>query len=321
LLALACDGDGDGGSRDRPLKIVTTVAPITSLVENIGGTKIELEGLVPESVNSHAFEPPSFAFPSLANADLIILNGLGLEERTLELAASNKKDDAVILLLGDSAITPEEYKFSFSFPEAGGKPNPHLWLNPAMALEYAELIREQLVALDPDDQAYYDTNFAELAKRIEHLDQQIRIAVQAVPAENRKLLTYHDSWPYWAERYGVEVIGAVQPSDFSEPSAGEVAGLIEQIREQEIPAIFGSEVFPSDVLETIAAETGAEYVDDLRDDDLPEEPGDPYHSYVGLMVRNMQIMISALGGDATPLDRVLTDLVFSDGPSPAKYRQ
>ena len=110
------------------------------------------------------------------------------------------------------------------------------------------------------------------------------------------MLTYHDSYAYFARRYGMTVIGAAQPSDFSEPSASEVAGLIDQIREEQIPAVFGSEVFPSDVLEQIASETGATYVDELRDDDPPGEPGSPEHTYVGMMLKNMSLMIPALGG-------------------------
>ena len=117
------------------------------------------------------------------------------------------------------------------------------------------------------------------------------------------------------------VIGAVQPSDFSEPSAGEVAGLIDQIKEQKVPAVFGSEVFPSPVLEQIAGEGGAEFVDELRDDDLPGEPGDALHSYLGLMVQNMRIMVPALGGDAAAMDNVDTSPVFTDGSSSAKYPQ
>jgi ABC-type Zn uptake system ZnuABC Zn-binding protein ZnuA len=117
------------------------------------------------------------------------------------------------------------------------------------------------------------------------------------------------------------VIGAIQPSDFSEPSASEVADLIDQVRSEQLPAIFGSEVFPSDVLETIAAESGAQYVDDLRDDDLPGEPGDEGHSYIGLMKRNMEIMIPALGGDAASIGLVNPALVFDDGESTAEYPQ
>src|SRR5690606_19443756 len=109
--------------------------------------------------------------------------------------------------------------------------------------------------------------------------------------------TYHDSWAYFAPTYGMTVIGAIQPSDFSEPSAREVAGLIDQIREEQVPAIFGSEVFPSPVLEQIARETGATYYDDLRDDEPPGEPGSPEHTFIGMMIRNLEIMAEALGGD------------------------
>ena len=158
-----------------------------------------------------------------------------------------------------------------------------------------------------------------MKKRLHLLDEKMAEAVQTVPPQNRKLLTYHDSWAYWADRYGFTVIGAIQPSDFAEPSAREVVDMINQIKAEKVPAIFGSEVFPSPVLQQIARETGALYVDDLRDDDLPGDSGDALHSYIGLMVQNMRIMLPALGGDASALDAVPTGLVFDDGPSPAKY--
>lgn len=321
VLLSACGGDDDGGgAAEGKLKVITTVSPITSIVENIGGTAIELEGVIPEGVNSHTFEPPPSVVGDIEDADLIIMNGLKLEEPTLELAESNKKGDAVILLLGDEAITPEEYKFDFSFPRDEGRPNPHTWPNPELATEYATLVHDKLVEMDGANKDYYDANFTAFKRRLERLDQQMRVAAQTVPEANRKLLTYHDSWAYWADRYGFTVIGAIQPSDFSEPSAKEVADLVEQVKQEDVPAIFGSEVFPSDVLETIADETGASYVDDLRDDDLPGEPGDEDHSYLGLMVNNMRIMIPALGGDASPMDIVDTSLVF-DEESTAKYPQ
>jgi ABC-type Zn uptake system ZnuABC Zn-binding protein ZnuA len=327
-LLAACGGDDEAETQGddatpttESLKVVTTVAPITSIAENIGGTKIELEGVVPEGTNSHTFEPPPSIVSTIADADLIIINGLQLEEPTLELAEANKRDDAQILLVGDETVTPDEYKFDFSFPKEDGKPNPHLWPDPRLALEYATLIHEKLVELDPANKEYYDANYDELKARLETLDRQMEVAVLTVPEQNRKLLTYHDSWAYWADNYGMTIIGAIQPSDFAEPSASEVADLIDQVKAENLPAIFGSEVFPSDVLETIANESGAEYVDDLRDDDLPGEPGDEEHSYLGLMKRNMEIMLPALGGEASALAEVDTSLVFDDGPSPAEYPQ
>lgn len=279
------------------LAVVTTVSPLTNIAFNIGGDRIDLSGIVPEGVNSHTFEPAPSDARILTNADLIFINGLKLEEPTLELAEANKKPDAEILLLGEQTITPDQYVFDFSFPKEGGSPNPHLWTNPLLALRYAEIIRDALIRRDPANANSYSANYATFAERIQALDKAIQETVNSIPAENRKLLTYHDSWAYFAPRYGMTVIGAIQPSDFAEPSARDVADLIQQIRAENVPAIFGSEVFPSPVLEQIAKESGANYVDDLRDDDLPGAPGDANHSYIGLMVENLRIMAEALGGD------------------------
>lgn len=329
------DGDGDGGSStavstsapsgtEEPgasrMKVVTTVAPITSLTENIVGDAADVEGIVPEGVSSHEYEPPPSIASLLAEADIIFVNGLQLEEPTFELAEANKQETTEVVNLGDMTIDESEWKFDFSFPESEGAPNPHLWPNPLHAAEYARIIHEEVVALDPANKATYDTNYAELDRRLTMLHEQMLLATATVPEANRKLVTYHDSWAYWAPVYGFAVISAVQPSDFAEPSAQEIADIIDQIKAEAIPAIFGSEVYPSDVLQQIANETDAQYVDDLRDDDLPGEPGDDRHTYIGMMVQNMQIMLEALGGNADAMAEVPTDLVF-EGESSAEYPQ
>ena len=259
LTALAIQAcGGDEGSDDR-LRVVTSVAPITSLVENVGGNRISLEGVVPEGTNSHTFEPAPSVARTLANADLIILNGLFLEEPFLELARASKPDEAEILTLADKAITRDQWVFDFSFPEEGGHPNPHLWTAPLLALRYAEIVKERLSILDSDNATYYQENYDGLKAKIVDLDQRIESAVETIPPANRKLLTYHDSFPFFAPRYGMEIIGAIQPSDFSQPSAREMAGLINQVQDSGVPAIFGSAVFPSDVMEQIAKESGAQF--------------------------------------------------------------
>ena len=325
LVIGACGGDSENTSQnadreDTRLKVVTTVSPITSIVENIGGPRISLEGVVPEGVNSHTFEPTPSMAKLMAGADLIIINGLFLEEPTLALAQSNKKDDAVILALGDRSVTPDEWQFDFTFPESAGHPNPHLWPDPNLGLRYAELVQDRLAALDPDNAAYYAGNLEIFRGKVEKMDQAIRAAVATVPEENRKLLTYHDSWAYFAKQYGMEVIGAVQPSNFSQPSVREVAELIDQVKELGLPAVFGSEVFSSDVLEAIASEADAQFIDDLADDDLPGKPGDPGHTYLGLMKQNLAAMIPALGGDASAVAGLDIGNVF-DGASGAVYPQ
>jgi manganese/iron transport system substrate-binding protein len=281
------------------LNVVTTVAPISSIVRNVGGNRIDLYGIVPDGTNSHTFEPAPSDAVILSQADLIFVNGLALEEPTIELAAANLRDGAEIVTLGDRTIDPDEWVFDFSFPEEDGNPNPHLWTNPVYAKRYAEIVNETLARRDPENADYYAENLARYSTALDALDAVIAEAAETVPEANRKLLTYHDSWAYFAARYGFTVIGAAQPSDFSEPSPQEVAALIDQIRAEGVPAVFGSEVFASSVLEQIAGEAGATYIDQLRDDAPPGEPNAPEHTYIGMMIRNMELMLPALGGDAS----------------------
>ena len=287
------------------LDVATTVAPISSIARNVGGTAIRLRGIIPDATNSHTFEPAPSDARTLAEADLIVVNGLHLEQPTVDLAEASKRPDAEIKALGDSAIGPDEWLFDFSFPESAGDPNPHLWMDPKLALRYAELLRDWFTTADPANAATYAANYTTYKARLDQLDAMIRAAVATVPEQNRKLLTYHDSWAYWAREYGFTVIGAVQASDFSDPSPQEVARLIEQIREEHVPAVFGSEVFPSPVLEQIARESGARFVDKLRDDEPPGSQNAPEHTYVGMMKSDMQVMIEALGGDPAILDPVV----------------
>ena len=135
------------------------------------------------------------------------------------------------------------------------------------------------------------------------LDEAIRATTATIPESNRRLLTYHDSFGYFAIRYGYIVIGAIQPSDTSQPSAQEVAALIEQLQDEGVPAIFGSSLFPADVVDQIASETGVT-VRTLLDEDLPGGPGDPEHTYIGMMVENMRTLATSLGGDPSLMDGV-----------------
>lgn len=209
-------------------------------------------------------------------------------------------------------------RLMFSFPREGGKPNPHLWTNPPMAKAYAELVRDVLAAADPAAAATYAANFEAFAARIDALDSALRESTATLEADARQLLTYHDAYAYFAKEYGWNVIGAIQPSSFDEPTPKEIADLIDQVEKTGVRAIFGSEVFPSTVLEQIGKETGVDYVDVLRDDDLIGEPGDPEHSWMGLMRFDYVTMIEALGGDASAL-RALD--VSDVGPDTAVYPQ
>jgi ABC-type Zn uptake system ZnuABC Zn-binding protein ZnuA len=310
-VAAACGGatkkdatpSASAGTR---LKVVTTVAPLTNIVKNIGGTKIDLTGIIPDGVDSHTFEPRPENAKQLAAADIFIMNGAHLEGSSEKVAKENLKDPGKIYKLAENTYTGDDEKagflYDFSFPKAGGDPNPHLWMDPKNARTYAELTAKWLDESDPANKQYYDDNLKAFQAAVDKLDAAIRTAAATVPEKNRKLLTYHDSWAYWAREYGWTVIGAIQPSDFAEPSAKDVADLIDQIKKEGVPAVFGSEVFPSPVTEQIARESGAKYVNKLSDDEPPGEADAPEHTYIGMLVFDMREMIPALGGSVAAFD-------------------
>lgn len=319
LAAAGCGGGNEtrgAASTSSPaaakLRVVTTVAPITSIVANVGGDMVSITGIVPEGTNSHTFEPPPSAAKVLSQADVIFVNGLKLEDPTRELGEENLKEGAEIVELGARTLPEKDYIYDFSFPKEGGKPNPHLWTDPLMAKRYAEIVADELAERDPSNAGAYKANYASFAAKVDELSNAVRTATATVPPERRKLLTYHDGYAYFARDYGWTVIGAIQPSSFDEPTPKEVAGLIRQVKEEKVPAIFGSEVFPSPVLEQIGREAGVRYVDVLRDDDLPGAPGDPEHSWVGLMRFDYITMVESLGGDASALKAVKVENVTTD---------
>jgi ABC-type Zn uptake system ZnuABC Zn-binding protein ZnuA len=321
VLAAGCSQPVAEDSGDTPtgrLQIATTVAPITSIVSNVVGDLADVTGIVPEGTNSHTFEPSPDVAELLSTADLIFINGLMLEEPTKKLAETNKKDSATIVELGNRTITEDEYLYDFSFPRSGGKPNPHLWTDPTKVRRYAEIIRDEVATADPDNAAAYSENLEKFQADLTQLDKAMYGSFASIPRADRKLLTYHDAYAYFAQTYDWTVIGAIQVSDYQDPTPKELAAIIDQVRNENVKAIFGSEVFPSPVLEQVGRETGARYVDVLRDDDLPGEPGDPEHSYIGLMRFDYKTIVESLGGNALPLNEVE---VTSDVPDEAEYPQ
>lgn len=301
LLALFLPYFACASTANKKLLVVTTVAPITNIVQNVGAPHIDLIGIVPDGNDSHTFEPIPTDAKTLRAADIIIVNGLDLELPTVRLAEKIKKAKTPILQLGNQTLTQQEWQFDFSYPREKGYPNPHLWLNIALVMRYVEIIRDSLSELDPINKASYFANAAAYRAKLEKLDNAIFDCIATIPSQNRKLVTYHDSFAYFAPRYGMTVIAALQPADFSEPGPQEVIRIVKQIKKEKVPAIFGSEVFPSKVMAQIAREANVKFVDQLSDDALPAPPND---SFIGMMVNNLAIMAEALGGDPACLANI-----------------
>jgi len=313
LIAVAAGcGQGEKAGNKKALNVAATVAPIISIVAAVGGDRINLRGVIPEGSNSHTYEPKPSIAETLAGADVLYVNGLGLEEPTVEMAREVMPSESEIVSLGNRVLPRKDWIYDASFPRSGGKPNPHLWTDPRLAIKYARVVRDYLSKRDPAGRSVYSANYKRFAAAARKLDGAMKKSFATIPPSNRKLLTYHDGYAYFARDYSWQVVGAIQASDFEDPTPREVTRLIDQIRSEKVPAIFGSEVFPSPVLAQIGRETGVRYVDQLRDDDLPGAPGEAQHSWIGLMHFDYQVMTEALGGNAKALRDLKLQATTSD---------
>ncbi|HVM00606.1 MAG TPA: metal ABC transporter substrate-binding protein [Egibacteraceae bacterium] len=324
LLLAGCAAAGPGGGEpgtagppaevapagEPDLLVLTVVEPISDLARNVLGDRGQVRSLVDEG-DAHTFEPTPQDAVLLGRADLFLANGLGLNDAAVRLAEANLPEGAPIVTLAELTLDDDDV-IALEVPHAHNgqthaharEPNPHVWMNVAYAIDYVGHIADALVSVDPDGEDVYRRNAADYTAQLAALDAAIAQATTTIPPANRTLVAYHDSWAYYAPRYGLEHVEAVQPSDYSEPSAADVRTIVDEINARGVPAVFGAREFPSDVLSTIAAETGATYIGDLSDDSFPGQPGDPEHSYIGMMVANARAITEGLGGDASALDAV-----------------
>jgi ABC-type Zn uptake system ZnuABC Zn-binding protein ZnuA len=307
------------------LLVVSTVAPLADVVAQVLGDRGRVETLIPAGSDSHTYEPRPGDVVPLTEADLFVGNGLDLNPAAVALAEANLPDGAPLVLLGEVALDAEdlsdehwhEHGAAATHSHDDGEPhthddgeahshdgagvNPHVWTSVPNVLAYVDAAAEALADVDPDGAEVYASNADAYRAQLEELDGAIRDAVGTLEEDRRRLVVYHDAWAYFGREYGLEVIAAVQPSDYAEPSASDVRAIIDQIRSEDVPAVFGAEEFPTSVTATIAEETGASYVGELADDTLPGEPGDADHGYIGMMRTNAVAIVEALGGDAAAL--------------------
>lgn len=276
LAAGGCLAPGSGGSPDASgaLRVVATTTVFADLVRQVGGDEVVVTSLVPKGGEVHTFDPAPSTARAIAGADLIVMNGLGLDDWLGDLAA-NVGTGAPILRLGED-LPDVEYIESAE----GATVNPHLWLDVALAKRYVERIRDALIELRPADSRRLAEAAAEYLARLAELDQEVRAGLAALPAAQRRVVSFHDAFPYYARAYGLTIVGTVVRAPGQEPSAGEVGALVDAIREADVSAILSEAQFSDAVVQTIADETGATVVTELYSDSLGDPPVETFEALI-----------------------------------------
>lgn len=276
------------------ISIVTGSTVVASLVNDVAGDFASVVSLVPNAVDAHTYEPLPSEMKALETADIIFLADEELNSRLTELVANTAPSDVPVVSLNESVLDSEDYIY-INRASLEGK-NPHTWTNLRFAWYWVNTLEESINGLlsNPDDQATVSANARALQQEINALHEEILGIVSELPVSARKLVVYHDAWEYFGREYGITVVGTLQAVDYSEPSPAQLATIIQQIKINNVKSFYGSEVFPSDVLETISRETGAQYISDLSDDALPAEVGSRSYLYVELMRNNLALIMEGL---------------------------
>jgi ABC-type Zn uptake system ZnuABC Zn-binding protein ZnuA len=278
LLATALGACGPTGSASPPgsdtLSVVTTSTVFADLIRNVGGDRVTVTSMVPAGSDVHTYQPSPEDLRAAADADLFVMNGLGLDdwlEETLRAASA----DAPIVKLAENLAGVELLP-----GEEEGDENPHLWMDVTYAELYVARIAGTLKTADAAHGHDIEATSTAYAQKLVDLDAWVREQIETIPEANRKFVMFHDALPYFARAYGLEVVGVAVEAPGQDPSAGEIAALVDAIRESGVKAIFSEDQFPTSLVDQLASETDTEVVADLYDDSLGDAPVTSYEAMI-----------------------------------------
>ena len=293
-LILAGCGAGGGESGDGPVEVVATYSILGDLIENVGGGGVELTTLVGPNGDAHTFEPAPSDNAELAEADVVFENGLGFEPWLDDLYGSSGSGARRVVVTRDVEIRPVADQ-AHAEEHGASETDPHVWHDVNNAVVMVEEIRDALSEADPKNAEAYEKNAEKYVSELEALDADVRRRVESIPEENRVLFTSHDTFGYFAARYGFEVDTALASvsTETGDPAAGETADLVEEVEASGVPAIFGENISDPGVMEGIAAEAGVELAPALYTDALGV-PGSEGDTYVRMVRYNVSTMSEAL---------------------------
>ena len=294
MLLIACGtGNGTAPPADGRIRVVATTTVLADMARQVGGEAVTVVSLVPPGGEVHTFDPTPSDLSTMADADVVFMNGLGLDD-WLGSLVTDSGSDATVVALGEDLDGFTYLAGHEGGPESeheGEDVNPHLWLDVGAGIRYAERIGETLAAASPDRASAVEAGTSAYVARLEALDGWAREQLAAIPEADRRIVSVHEAFPYFAAAYGLEIVGTVIDAPGQDPSAGEIAALVEAIRGSGARALFGEGQFSPELAETVAAEAGVTVESNLSNDSLGDPPADTYE---GMIRWDVERVVAAL---------------------------
>jgi ABC-type Zn uptake system ZnuABC Zn-binding protein ZnuA len=288
LVLPSLDSHADDAPAQK-LNVVATTTQVQDFTRNVGMTRINMLGILPADADAHDYQPTVEDARKFAQADVVFYNGVGLESWLDDLAYNTRPGVPIVNLAETAGLAVRVGE------KSEGDDDPHVWFDPTNVQKMVGAIRDTLSASDPEGASSYGVNAQSYSGLLDQLDAQIQQQISTIPASQRKLVTNHDVFGYYIDRYGLEFIGSIIPSLNTEaqPSASETRKLIQNIKDQQVKAIFTERSLNPKLEQQIGQQAGVKVVSDLFGDSLGPE-GSEGDTYLTMMQYNTHIIVDAL---------------------------
>ena len=273
-LATCGGASGSGSAAPGQVRVVATTTVLADLVRQVGGDAVHVDSLVPKGGEVHTFDPRPSDSTKVSSADLIVMNGLGLDDWLGRLATEAGAGAPIVRLAED--LPGVVYLTGRSADQVNG----HLWLNVAYARGYVARIAEALAGVAPGEAAAFRDGATVYEKRLDDLDAWVRGRIATIPEANRAFVSFHDALPYFAAAYGLRIVGVVVDAPGQDPSARQIADLVSAIKSAGVKAVFSESQFSPELAQAVADEAGATVVANLYDDTIGDPPIDTYEGII-----------------------------------------
>lgn len=291
---------GAATAQGQPLRVVASFSILADMVKEVGGQHIALSTIVGPDSDAHAFEPSPRNVQALAAAQVLVVNGLDFETWLAGMLRSSQfrgeqivaSSGVVTRKLSESELE-HDHDHDNDHGHHHGDIDPHAWQSLENGVVYVRNIAAGLIKADPAHAADYQANANTYIAHIQAMDQDIKAAIALIPPQRRKVITSHDAFAYFGQAYGIQFISATGVASQAEPSAKDVAAIIDKVRREQIAAVFIENVSSAKLVSQIARETGAKVGGTLYSDALAQ-PGQPASTYLGMMRWNADQLIAAL---------------------------
>lgn len=277
FLLVACSR-ASADRRPGPVRIVATTSTLASLARGTAGPDADVRSLVPVGTSPEDFQPSPDVIAALRDADVLVENGAGLES-WLDATIRNAGNPRLRIVVCADGL-----------PVRGG--NPHLWMDPVWARVYAGKINDALMAVDAANTAAYRASFTAYDKELAALTARTQAKIASIPPRRRTMIVFHNAFDYYAHRFGLRIVGAIEPTAGAEPNAAHVADLVRLARAQHVPAVFAEHEYSDKLARTLAASAGGLTVAFLYDDSLGTAAA--VSTYVGMIDTDTDTIVSAL---------------------------